>query len=195
MKDGKTGEREDGRPGALLTSSRPPVLPYLIRLAAEPLAERHFDDLLRMHADPRQMEMLGGVKDAGETRAYLDRNLAHWADHGFGLWMLRDPGSGEMVGRALVRTLPLDGITEVEIGYSLRPDCWGRGLGTGIARACLRYGFDVLRLPSLVALTQPRNVRSRRVLEKVGMAYERDMVHGGLAHVLYRGKRDDGMTG
>jgi RimJ/RimL family protein N-acetyltransferase len=46
-----------------------------------------------------------------------------------------------------------------------------------------------------VALTQPRNVRSRRVLEKVGMAYERDMVHGGLAHVLYRGKRDDGMTG
>jgi RimJ/RimL family protein N-acetyltransferase len=156
------------------------------RLSAEPLTEGHLADLLAMHADPVQMEMLDGVRDEAQTREYLDRNLAHWAEHGFGLWMVRDPATSAIVGRALVRTLALDGADEVEIGYSLRPDYWGRGLGTAIAAACIRYAFDVLRLPSVVALTQPHNVRSRRVLEKVGMHYERDVTHGDRSHVVYR---------
>jgi RimJ/RimL family protein N-acetyltransferase len=139
-----------------------------------------------MHADAEQMEYLGGVRDEAQTRAYLDRNLAHWADHGFGLWMVRDRATNDVVGRALVRRLRLDGVDEVEIGYSLRPDCWGRGLGTEIAQACVRYAFDVLRLPSVVALTDPRNARSARVLEKVGMVFEREVRHEGAAHALYR---------
>jgi RimJ/RimL family protein N-acetyltransferase len=152
----------------------------------EPLTEGHFRDLVRMHADPVEMEMLGGVRDEAQTRAYLDRNLAHWTEHGFGLWFLRDPATNEAVGRALVRRLRLDGSDEVEIGYSLRPDFWGQGFGTEIATACVRYAFDVLRLPSIVALTDPRNARSRRVLEKVGMAFEREVRHEEKEHALYR---------
>jgi len=156
------------------------------RLRAEPLSDGHLADLLAMHADPVQMEMLGGVRDETQTREYLDRNLAHRAEHGFGLWMVRDPATSAIIGRALVRTLSLDGADEVEIGYSLRPDYWGRGLGTEIAIACIRHAFHALGLPSVVALTQPHNVRSRRVLEKVGMRYERDVTRGDLPHVVYR---------
>jgi RimJ/RimL family protein N-acetyltransferase len=159
------------------------------RLTAERLTEGHFADLLRMHADPAQMEMLGGVRDEAQTRSYLERNLAHWAEHGFGLWMVRDPAANEVVGRALVRHLSLDGADEVEIGYSLRPDYWGRGLGTEIATACVRYALDGLRLSTVVALTQPHNTRSRRVLEKIGMTYERDVRHDSLSHALYRMSR------
>lgn len=156
------------------------------RYAAERLSEAHFEELLRIHADPVQMEYLGGVRDERQTREYLERNLAHWAEHGFGLWMVRDRLTGEIVGRAVVRRLRLDGVDEVEIGYGLRPDCWGRGLGTRIATACIRYAFDVLRLPTVVALTDPRNARSRRVLEKVGMTFQREARHEGAVLAVYR---------
>jgi ribosomal-protein-alanine N-acetyltransferase len=85
-----------------------------------------------------------------------------------------------------VRHLLLDGVDEVEIGYGFQPAYWGRGLATEIAAACVRYGFDMLDLPSVVGVTVPHNTRSRRVLEKVGMAYERDVLLGEVPHVLYR---------
>jgi RimJ/RimL family protein N-acetyltransferase len=156
------------------------------RLVAERLRPEHYADLLRMHSDPVQMEMLGGVRDEAQTAEYLEKNLAHWAEHGFGSWILRDAASGRVVGRAILRHLDLDGADEVEVGYSLDPAFWGRGLATEIAAACLAYARDALRLESVVALTQPHNERSRRVMTKIGMVFDRDLTHGGVPHVLYR---------
>jgi len=156
------------------------------RLTAERLTGAHVADLLAMHADPRHMEFLGGVRDEAQTREYLERNLAHWAAHGYGVWILRDAASRRVAGRAIVRHLLLDDLDEVEVGYGFQPEYWGRGLATEIATACVGYAFDVLHLPSVVGLTVPHNTRSRRVLEKVGMAYERDVLLGEAPHVLYR---------
>ena len=139
-----------------------------------------------MHADPVQMELLGGVRDEAQTTEYLEKNLAHWAEHGFGSWILRDAVSRRVVGRAILRHLDLDGVDEVEVGYSLDPEFWGRGLATEIAAACLAYGRDALRLESVVALTLPHNERSRGVLEKIGMTFDREVIHDGVPHVLYR---------
>jgi RimJ/RimL family protein N-acetyltransferase len=83
----------------------------------------------------------------------------------------------------------------VEIGWRLAPAYRGRGLATEAARACLDFGFNNLRLPEIVAFTVPANAASRRVMEKLGMAYdERDnfehpsvQPHDPLRHhVLYR---------
>jgi len=156
------------------------------RLAVERLVPEHYADLLRMHADPVQMEMLGGVRDEAKTTEYLEKNLAHWDAYGFGCWMLRDGGGAGIIGRAILRHLDVDGTDEVEVGYSLDPAFWGRGLATEIAAACLEHARDDLRLPTVVAVTLPHNARSRRVLEKVGMSYDRDWQHGGTPHVLYR---------
>jgi RimJ/RimL family protein N-acetyltransferase len=139
-----------------------------------------------MDADPGFMALLGGVRDEAGTLAYLDRNLSHWAEHGFGLWMLRDRGSGAMAGRAIVRHLAVEGTDEVEIGYGFMPAWWARGLATEIARACVRIGLETLQLPSVVAVTLPEHAASRRVLVKAGLRYERDVVHAGLQHVLFR---------
>lgn len=158
------------------------------RLVAVRLRPEHYADLLRMHADPVQMAMLGGVRDAARTTEYLEKNLAHWDAYGFGAWILRDrvgPG-GAVVGRAILRHLDVDGADEVEVGYSLDPACWGRGLATEIAVACLAHARVDLRLATVVAVTLPDNARSRRVLEKAGLAYERDWLHAGTPHVLYR---------
>ena len=72
------------------------------RLRAERLLPLHLPDLLAMHEDPRQMATLGGVRDYVWTMAYLERNLAHWDAHGFGLWMLRRLDGGPIIGRVLL---------------------------------------------------------------------------------------------
>lgn len=156
------------------------------RLLAERLRPGHYADLLRMHQDPEQMEQLGGVRDEAQTRDYLEKNLAHWDAYGFGSWILRDAASGDVVGRAILRHLALDDTDEVEVGYSLDPAVWGRGLATEIAAACLVHARGALKLTTVVALTTPRNERSQRVLAKVGMTRERDLLHAGLPALLYR---------
>ena len=91
-----------------------------------------------------------------------------------------------MIGRAILRHLDVEGVDEVEVGYGFMPDYWGRGLATEIAQACVRIGFDRLGFGSLVAITTPENIASQRVMRKAGLAYERDIVHAGLPHVLFR---------
>ena len=62
-------------------------------------------------------------------------------------------------------------ILEIEVGYHLARAFWGRGYATEAARACLRYGFEQLKLERIVAVVRPENVASRRVLEKSGLSY------------------------
>ena len=92
------------------------------------------------------MALLGGVRDKAGTVAYLETNVKHWADHGFGMWMLRDAATSAVIGRAILRHLDVEGVDEVEVGYGFMPEYWGRGLATEIANACVRIGFDRLGL-------------------------------------------------
>lgn len=132
------------------------------------------------------MALLGGVRTHDQTAAYLERNLAHWTTYGFGLWILRDTEGNRVAGRAVLRHLQLDDQDEVEVGYGFHPAFWGRGLATEIAAACIAYAWSPLGLRSVVALTMPVNLRSRHVLSKVGLTYERDVQYEGVRHVLYR---------
>ena len=161
---------------------------HTARLQAERLAAGHWDDLRRMDADAAFMALLGGVRDEAGTLAYFDRNLAHWAAYGYGLYMLRDAATGAMVGRAVIRHLDVEGADEVEIGYGFLPAWWGRGLATEIARACVDLGCGRLGLPSVVAVTLPEHAASQHVMRKTGLCYERDVLLSGLRHVLFRSR-------
>ena len=156
---------------------------------AERVRAAHWLDLRRMDEDERFMALLGGVRDTAGTVAYLEMNVKHWADHGFGMWMLRDAASSAIVGRAILRHLDVEGADEVEVGYGFLPEYWGRGLATEIAQACVRIGFEQLGLSSLVAITTPMNLASQRVMTKAGLAYERNIIHAGVPHVLFRIRR------
>ena len=160
-------------------------------LLAERLAAHHLPDLRRLDSDPEVMAHLGGPRDEAGTRDYLERNLAHWADHGFGLWVLRAVPSREVVGRACVRHVVVDECDEVEIGYGFLPAYWGRGWATEIAQACVNLAFTRLDCPSVVGLTRPMNRASQRVLGKVGLVLEREVQLEGLQHLLFRGRPTD----
>lgn len=156
------------------------------RLRAERVTADHLADLRAMDGDPQFMAFLGGPRDAAATAAYLARNLQHWTDHGYGLWILRDAATGRVAGRAVVRHILIEGTDEVEIGYAFFREFWGRGLATEVATACLRFGLDELRLPSVIGITSPVNLASQRVLTKLGLAYEREVTYEGVLFRLFR---------
>jgi len=156
------------------------------RLSAERLTADHLPEVQRMHRDAIVMAHLGGVRDDAQSATYLDRNLKHWDDYGFGLWILRELGGGEPVGRAVLRHLLVEGVDEVEVGYAFYPPFWGRGLATEVATACLELGRRQLGLTTIVAVTSPDNLASQHVLEKVGLVYERDFMHEGARSSLFR---------
>ncbi|HEY7680110.1 MAG TPA: GNAT family N-acetyltransferase [Terriglobia bacterium] len=159
------------------------------RLLAERIAEKHFSDLYRMWRDARVMETLGGVRSEQESLAQLGMALAHWERYGFGMWVLREKTSGELAGHAGLRFAEFDGWPELDLGYSLRPEFWGKGLATEIASAVVSLGFEKLGSEHITAISLPTNIASRRVLEKIGFRYERDTVFRNLPHVLYRIQR------
>jgi len=159
------------------------------RLRAERVRASHRDDLGRMDTDPGMMARLGGVRPASITDDYLDSSLRHWDEYGYGVWILRDRQDGRLAGRALLRHVLLEGTDEVEVGYGFFPEFWGRGLATEIAARLVGMAFDDLGLSSVIALTLPDHAKSQRVMTKVGLSYERHVVHAGLQHVLYRVRR------
>ena len=89
------------------------------------------------------------------------------------------------VGRGGLQYTYTAGLHDVEAAWAIVPERWGQGLATELALACVEVGFEQLGLRQIVAFTLPDNVASRRVMEKAGFEYERDIVHVGLAHVLY----------
>jgi RimJ/RimL family protein N-acetyltransferase len=156
------------------------------RLHGDRLRPEDFETLCALHRDPAVMATLGGVRSDERTQEYLGENLEHWDRHGYGLWIFRDRATGAFVGRGGLRRVTLEDAPEIEVAYALARAAWGHGYATEIATASLDVGFHQLGLKDLVAFTEPDNHASRRVMEKTGFAYERDIVWRGARCVLYR---------
>jgi ribosomal-protein-alanine N-acetyltransferase len=100
--------------------------------------------------------------------------------------VFRDIENGWFVRRAGLRNTRVGGNDEVELAYALAAEYWDRGLATEMAQAILKLAFERLGLTNVVCFTLPTNRASRRVMEKVGFDYEREVTHVGSPHVLYR---------
>ena len=146
-------------------------------------------DLRLLHADPRVMATLaadGRPLPVAMTYRSLADGVAHWERYGFGAWHFHDRASGDFAGYCGLRHVTIDGQDEIELLYAVRADRWSTGVASEMAAAVLAVAFTDLALDDVVAFTLPTNRASRRVMEKAGFQYERDIVHAGLPHVLYR---------
>jgi RimJ/RimL family protein N-acetyltransferase len=156
------------------------------RLTATRLSGEHLPFLVDLHLDPEVSRFLGGVRTPEATGAYVETNIRHWADHGFGLWTLQTD-DGMFVGRAGLRWVEVEGVRELEIAYVLAKDAWGRGLATEIAAALVDLWETRRADPSLVGIVMKGNLASERVLQKAGLSYERDAdFHGERCGVFRR---------
>ena len=131
------------------------------------------DALAAMNADPRVMEYFPKTMTLEESQAMFDRFHAHVDEHGFGIWAVEIPGVAACAGfLGLWRPKFVTHFTPcVEMGWRLAAAHWNRGYATEGAKAAMTYGFESLALDELVAFTAVENVRSRRVMEKLGMTW------------------------
>lgn len=144
------------------------------------------DDLEGWHAISGDAERtwFGETRSSLEdARANLEKHARHQEEHGFALWVVELRKSGEVIG--------VTGLThlaegpEVEVGYRFLEGCWGKGYATEAARAAIAFGFDELGLERIVAVTEPGNRASRRVMEKCGLTFVGVTMYDGRPHVKY----------
>jgi ribosomal-protein-alanine N-acetyltransferase len=129
------------------------------------------EDLFRIYSNPEVMRYLS-VRTREQTHASLLRHIKQWEEYGFGMWAVVHKINGQLIGRCGL--MFLDNTPEVELGYVFAKPYWNMGLATEASKASLNYGFELLKLERIVAIAQPENVASQRVMQKVGMKYEKD---------------------
>ena len=150
-----------------------------------------------INADPRVVEHFPGALSREESDALAARIEAHFAAHGFAQWAVEVRGLVPFAGFIGLSVPQFEAHFTpcVEIGWRLAATCWGSGYATEGASAALAFGFEALGLAEIVSFTVPANVRSRRVMEKLGMRHDPagDFEHPLLPpghrlrrHVLYR---------
>jgi RimJ/RimL family protein N-acetyltransferase len=150
-----------------------------------------------LNADPRVNEFLTGPLSQEQSDEMATRIDANFDQHGFGLWAVEVCNSSTFIGfiGLSVPRLEAHFTPCVEIGWRLSADHWDRGYATEGARATLDFAFNVIGLREIVSYTVPANLRSRRVMEKIGMKHDSvdDFNHPSLSeghplqrHVLYR---------
>ena len=112
-----------------------------------------------------------------------NRPILDYRKHGFGRWAAILKETGELIGMAGLKFL--DDLQEVDLGYRLLPKYWGLGLATEAARSCVDHGFDTLRLPRILGLVDPENIRSVRVLQKLGFVFDSVIGYGSQPAAKY----------
>jgi RimJ/RimL family protein N-acetyltransferase len=167
------------------------------RLVLRPWRDSDLAPFAALNADLRVMEFFPKVLDRAESDAAAARIRDHFDRHGFGLWVVDVQGVADCIGFVGIGVPRIETLFTpcVEIGWRLAFEHWGRGYATEGARAALEFGFATLRLNEIVSDTVPANLRSRRVMERLGMRHspDEDFDHPLLPeghplrrHVLYR---------
>lgn len=154
-------------------------------LETERLSLRHLTDadaafILELVNDPDWLRFIGdrGVRSLDDARAYiLNGPVASYARHGFGLYLVELGDGGAPVG--MCGLLKRDWLDDVDVGFAFLPRFRGMGLAHEAARATLEYGRVALGLPRVAAIVSPENAGSIRLLEKLGMRFERMAVPPG----------------
>ncbi|WP_454004175.1 GNAT family N-acetyltransferase [Alcaligenes sp. Marseille-Q7550] len=176
------------------------------QLVTPRLVLRHWRDsdliaCAKMNADARVMEFFPSplIRQASDALALRIRTGLQ--ENPFGLWAVEIPGSADFAGfiGLGIPWFEAPFMPAIEIGWRLASDFWGKGYATEGAREVLRYGFEELRLKEIVSFTATNNVRSQRVMTRIGLAHKKsdDFDHPALPeghplrrHVLYRLKRE-----
>jgi [ribosomal protein S5]-alanine N-acetyltransferase len=124
--------------------------------------------------EPSFIQNIGdrGVRTLEDARAYiLNGPVASYAKNGFGLYLVILKETGESIG--MCGLIKRDGLNDVDIGYAFLPRFWSKGYAVESALAVKDYARDVIGLKRLVAITDPANEGSIRVLEKIGLRFEK----------------------
>lgn len=135
--------------------------------------------------DPVAMEFYPAALDRRGVEDWIARNLGRYERDGHGLWAMLLKGSNELIGDCGCILQEVEGRNEIEVGYHVWRDLWGKGYATEAARACTDYAFRRLGATRVISMIRPENLRSRRVAEKNGMVCEKIVFWRDYDHCIY----------
>lgn len=150
------------------------------RLVIRALSAQDVPVLAVALADPSVMRYsLRGVLSEAQTAEFVEWCAGLYRERGYGPWALVEKESEALAGFCGLSPELIEGIEEVQVGYRLAPQFWGRGLAAEAVAAVLILGFQRFSLPEIAAIVEPEHTASVRVLEKSGFkSFERKRFHG-----------------
>jgi RimJ/RimL family protein N-acetyltransferase len=129
------------------------------------------DPFAAINADPQVMEFFPAPLDRAASDAMVDRCQSKITECGWGFWAAESKETNQFIGFVglNIPTYDLPFAPCVEIGWRLAVSFWGKGLATEAAKGALQVGFDRIGLTEIVSFATIKNVRSRAVMERIGM--------------------------
>lgn len=149
------------------------------RLRLEPFSPRYLSQLNAMNNEPEVMRYLGGdiPEPLEKTREGITRVQKRWMKHGFGWWVVIEKASDTLIGAACLQHLAHQEDADLEIGWRLLPQHQGKGYATEAGQAAIDYGFHTIGVDLLKAVTLPENIKSQKVMQRLGMRYIGEETH------------------
>lgn len=144
------------------------------RLTLRELSEGDASFILRLLNEPSFLRFIGdkGVRNLDDARSYiLTGPVDSYERHGFGLYCVQLRNTGSPIG--ICGLLKRESLADVDIGFAFLPEFWNKGYAFESASAVLCYGKDLLKLPRIVAITDKDNDASAKLLEKLGLRFDR----------------------
>jgi ribosomal-protein-alanine N-acetyltransferase len=156
------------------------------RLLLRPLAQGDWDLTLEMFTDPEVMKFVADVRIEEALAAEMKAFIRRGAGGRVGVWCVLQRETGEKLGTAVLLPLPIEESdtdwsllqedrypdADIEVGYMLRRSVWGKGYATEACRRLVQFAFEETELDEIVAVTDPRNAVSQKVLRKCGLRDE-----------------------
>ena len=161
------------------------------RLLLRMFEARDLDSAFRLFNDEEVQKYLSpeNRRNREQMKVTLRNFVKHWKERGFSLWCAGEKGDDKMSGYCGLQSF--DKTSDVEVLFGFFKDCWGKGFATESAKACLKFGFEELHLEKVFATVHPENTASRRILEKIGMTFEKRNIHYGIDTIIYVISRHD----
>ena len=162
------------------------------RLIIRELEQNDAEAMFEMDSDPEVHKYVGRnpTKTVAFTRTVIDSVRQQYQDNGIGRWAVIEKATNTFIGWTgfKLMTEPVNGHINIhDFGYRFRKSKWGQGIGYESGLAALRYGVETIGLKDVYAMTDPDNIGSRRLLEKLGFRYVEDFLYDGPG-----GWRDEG---
>lgn len=136
------------------------------RLYLRELTKNDHQLLYRLNGDPEVMEFIRTPDSLDQAKESLERYISFYDGNGLGIWAAHQIKDDKFVGLYIFRKY--EQTDDVEIGYRLHKDFWGKGYATEMTKVLIDYAFDVLELKELFAVALPDNKSSAKVLKKCG---------------------------
>ncbi|WP_244440953.1 GNAT family N-acetyltransferase [Neobacillus jeddahensis] len=143
--------------------------------------EEDFFDAKKLFVDQKVRRYLGGIRQEDSIQAILDEML-HPRDDSY-YWVIRETETGEFIG--LISLDPHHDSNDIEISYQILPEWWGAGYATEVVQEMIDYAFNELNLSKIIAETQTANLSSYKLLERVGMKFEKTVTRYGDEQAIY----------